>query len=153
MALGYVIEYAIWYYVAPYVGDTPIIQYNVFPRLCWLASAYVFLTDLVKYIRAQIFLSNRQVVYRRGIIKTQVDETALDEIKAAHVDQGVFGSLLNYGRIHLNCRYVSDIYLPAIRSPYLFVKALQDAQAASLSRDSQEGGHTNMLLNNGTHRG
>lgn len=89
------------------------------------------------WIATEIGLTDKRVIYKRGLIFVDVKEVDLEEIKAAEVDYGLLGRFLNYGYVFFDARFVDNVSLPAIDDPYRFVKALNEMRS-SLKQDSMK---------------
>lgn len=80
------------------------------------------------YITTEIGLTNTRIIYKTGLLFVEVDQVDLEDIRAENVYHGLLGWLLGYGSIRLDCRFIEDVKLPAIRNPYRFVKASHNAR-------------------------
>ncbi len=80
------------------------------------------------YISHEIALTDKQIIHKKGIIFVDIHQVDLDDIRGAHVEHGAMGWFIGYGSIHLDCRFIDDVFLPAIGDPYQLVKALHNAQ-------------------------
>lgn len=96
-----------------------------------LAGVGVLLVVLhvLKVFSTEIGLTDKRVIFKRGIVFVEVKEEDLEEIKGAEVDNGWLGRFLNYGYIFLDARFIKNVNLPAIPSPYAFVRALNEAKS------------------------
>jgi uncharacterized membrane protein YdbT with pleckstrin-like domain len=47
----------------------------------------------------EIAVTNRRVIYKRGLISRKTAEMHMDKIETVEVDQSILGRLLNYGRL------------------------------------------------------
>lgn len=83
---------------------------------------------LVRFVGTEIGVTHKYLIYKTGILIVDVSETALEEIRGEDVDHGLFGSVLGYGRIKMDCRFIDDVMLPAISDPYELVNALNTAR-------------------------
>ncbi len=81
------------------------------------------------YISIEVGLTNKRVLYKKGIIRIQVQEVDLIDMRSERVDHGWLGWLLGYGRLYLDCRFMDDVRLPALVKPYDLVKAIHVARA------------------------
>lgn len=100
--------------------------------LFWIPTALggiMFLLYFLMMVGPEIALTSKRVIYKRGIIFTDIKEVDLEEIKAANVNNGGLGRFLNYGYVVFDARFVTGMDLPAIGKPYRFVKALNDARS------------------------
>lgn len=101
--------------------------------LFWMPTALgvvMFFFYFLMMISPEVGLTNRRIIYKRGLIFVDVKEVDLEEIKAADVNNGWFGRFLNYGYVVLDARFVTGVDLPAIAKPYRFVNALNEARGA-----------------------
>lgn len=89
----------------------------------------MFFFYLLMMVSPEIGLTSKRVIYKRGIIFVDVKEVDIDEIKAANVDNGLFGRFFNYGYVLFDARFMPNMSLPAISNPYLFVRVLNDARS------------------------
>ena len=80
------------------------------------------------YISIEVGLTNKRILYKKGIIHIQTQEVDLIDMRSESVDHGWLGWLLGYGRLHLDCRFMEDVYLPALAKPYDLVKAIHVAR-------------------------
>ena len=47
----------------------------------------------------EIAVTNRRVIYKRGLVSRKTAEMHMDKIETVEVDQSILGRLLNYGRV------------------------------------------------------
>lgn len=80
------------------------------------------------YVSSEIGLTTERIIIKSGLILIKVDEVDLEDIRAEHVYHGLFGWLLKYGKIKLDCRFVKDVEILAIAEPYRFVKTSHNAR-------------------------
>ncbi len=93
------------------------------------SGALIFLAYFIGYFWTEIALTSRRIIFKKGMISTEVEEIDLAEIRGERISHGVLGRFLHYGRLHLDSRFVKDIDLPAIRKPYKFLQAMQRTRA------------------------
>lgn len=94
------------------------------------------------WIATEVGLTDKRIIFKRGLIFVDVKEVDLEEIKAAEVDNGILGTIFNYGYVFFDARFIENVSLPAIADPYRFVKALNEARS-EIKRDSMHS-----ILNN-----
>lgn len=94
--------------------------------ICTGIGAILFLFYVIMYMTTELGLTTQRVIYKRGWFMVDTKESDLEEIKAADVDNGIWGRFLNYGYIRFDARFVENVTLPAINDPYRFVKALNE---------------------------
>ena len=140
-AIGWVADYVLWEYAAnsipAYPVVTPWFHYSFMPgHLGWMmtaAGAFVSASEFVKYLSTQLVVTTKRVIYKTGLIKNKVDLTDISDILGAHVDQGWFGQFFGYGKIHLDCRFIDDVYIPYIKNAYGVVRTIQKIKSSSAS--------------------
>lgn len=95
----------------------------------------VLVTGLLRYahmmiIKAttEIAITNRRLVYKRGLVARYVGEMNIDRIEGVNVLQGFWGRIFNYGRVMVRGMGVGEVILPPIEAPILFRKAIEKAR-------------------------
>ncbi len=88
----------------------------------------VFWPLLLAYISAEVGLTDQRIIYKHGLIFIEIEQVDLEDIRAEHVSHGLLGWLLGYGKIRLDCRFIDDLWLPAMRDPYRLIKASHTAR-------------------------
>ena len=133
MAVGLALDYfASGFFEYLFRDMNDFAAYRIGDILFWLPTALgvvLFILYFLMMISPEIGLTSKRVIYKSGIIFVDVKEVDIEEIKAANVDNGLFGRFLNYGYVIFDARFVQGMDLPAIGSPYRFVKALNDARS------------------------
>lgn len=76
----------------------------------------------------EIAITNRRLVYKRGLIARYVGEMNIDRIEGVNVLQGVWGRIFNYGRVMVRGMGVGEVVLPPIEDPLKFRKAIEKAR-------------------------
>ena len=133
---GLLIEYALWHYAGSKVFtleiDLKFIKFDQYhtpiPWMFGFAGFAVFWPLFTTYISTEIGLTNRRIIYKKGLVMIEVLQVELEDIRGENVNHGWLGWLLGYGRIHFDCRFIDDVYLPATRNPYRLVKAVHTAR-------------------------
>jgi hypothetical protein len=111
--------------------------YEISPRyasvsfMSILMASAVFLVLVTKYLSTEIGLTDRRIIHKRGVIKIDVQQVELEDIRGEAIHHGWFGWLFGYGRVHFDCRFIDDIILPSIRNPYRVIKAVHTARMRS----------------------
>lgn len=95
----------------------------------------VLLLSLLKYahmmiIKAttEIAVTNKRLVYKRGLVARYVGEMNIDRIEGVNVLQGVLGRIFNFGRVMVRGMGVGEIVLPTIDDPLKFRRAIEKAR-------------------------
>ncbi len=77
----------------------------------------------------EIAITNKRLVYKRGLIARYVGEMNIDRIEGVNVLQGVWGRIFNFGRIMVRGMGVGEVVLPPIEDPIKFRKAIEKARS------------------------
>ena len=75
----------------------------------WRYAAYALALVAVVLLVRQWFLSwiteiavtNRRVIYKRGLIRRQTNEMNMDKVESVQIDQSILGRMLDYGDVKL----------------------------------------------------
>jgi hypothetical protein len=95
-----------------------------------ISGVMLFLIYLFKVMSTEIALSNTRLIFKHGLLFVEVEELEISEIQSESIHTGLLGSLLGYGTVKLDCRFVEDLQLPTLRNPYKFVRAINKLRAA-----------------------
>jgi uncharacterized membrane protein YdbT with pleckstrin-like domain len=87
--------------VAYWLSDTRLL-----PGL-WRYTAYALaLVAVVLLIQqwfqwwiTEIAVTNRRVIYKRGLIQRETNEMNMDKVESVQIDQSIFGRMLDYGNV------------------------------------------------------
>ncbi len=153
--LGLVADYFFYMYVGSHAVrfdiDLWIVQFNELntpiPWIFGITGFAIFYPLFLAYISAEVGLTNQRIIYKRNLIFIEIEQVDLEDIRAEHISHGWFGWLLGYGRIRLDCRFVDDVWLPAIRNPYRLIKAMHTARMRNPDID-----YTNEMLTDNLER-
>ncbi len=77
----------------------------------------------------EIAITNRRLVYKRGLVARYVGEMNIDRIEGVNVLQGFWGRIFNFGRIMVRGMGVGEVILPPIEDPIKFRKAIETARS------------------------
>jgi uncharacterized membrane protein YdbT with pleckstrin-like domain len=77
----------------------------------------------------EIAITNKRLVYKRGLVARYVGEMNIDRIEGINVLQGFWGRIFNYGRIMVRGMGVGEVVLPPIEDPLKFRKAIEKARS------------------------
>jgi uncharacterized membrane protein YdbT with pleckstrin-like domain len=75
----------------------------------WRYTAYALALVAVVLLIQQWFLSwiteiavtNRRVIYKKGLIRRQTNEMNMDKVESVQIDQSILGRMLDYGDVKL----------------------------------------------------
>lgn len=157
LALGVLIQRGIGHLFAGFADNPAIVGINIVSDYalwtCTALGAIVFLVYFITMISAEIGLTTKRVIYKRGLLFVDVRQIDIEEIKSADVNNGLFGRFLNYGYVALDARFVANINLPAMADPYRFTKALNEMRSQQQRGDTMkiilEGGTDNVRVEGG----
>lgn len=148
--IGLIVDYLLYYHAGSRISpltswfevdfwfvrldeDTTLIPFFFF-----LTGLAVFWPYFLTYISHVIVLTDQRIIHKKGLIFVHVDQVDLEDIRAEHVDHGILGWFIGYGTIRLNCRFIEDVFLPAIERPYRLIKALHNTRFKDSSIEYHE---------------
>jgi hypothetical protein len=76
----------------------------------------------------EIAITNRRLIYKRGLVARYVGEMNIDRIEGVNVLQGILGRIFNYGSVMVRGMGVGEVILPPIADPLTFRKAIEKAR-------------------------
>lgn len=123
ITIGAVLAYAI-----RSTGVAGTLPFAVF-FVCFMIGLVLMLSFVLMLLTTELGLTTKRVIYKKGWIRVDVRESDLEEIKAAQIDNGLLGRILNYGYINFDARFVENVALPAIADPYRYLKAFNEARS------------------------
>lgn len=135
-AFGFYLDHLLWEYAGvkatKFTIDLYFMQFDErhtpIPWAFGFTGLGVFWPLFLTYISTEIGLTDRRIIHKKGLFLIEVQQVELEDIRGEQVHHGWFGWLLGYGRIHFDCRFIDDVYLPATRDPYRLVKAVHTAR-------------------------
>lgn len=136
LVLGFVTDHYIYETFGKNIPDFQIdlgflyfdARHTPIPWLFGFAGLAIFLPLFILWVGNEIALTDQRIIHKRGIIFVNIDEIDLEDIRAEHVSHGFLGWILGYGRIRMNCRFIEDVHIPAIKHPYKFIKLSHKAR-------------------------
>lgn len=96
---------------------------TILPWVFGTIGGAIFVELLSIFLFTEVALTNHRIIYKKGFLAIEADQVDLEDIRAEQVFHGWLGWLLGYGRIHLDCRFVKDVWLPAFSKPYRLLRA------------------------------
>lgn len=81
--------------------------------LGWIVAIYEYLK--LKYTEQGV--TNKRVIYKRGIISRRTEEMKVASIETVEIDQGVFGRILGFGTVKVTGRGISDVVFSRMDDP------------------------------------
>src|SRR5208282_2215451 len=85
------------YFDAEWANGAIIVTAAVFGALTLVSALHAW------FIRwtTEIAVTNRRIIYKRGLITRHSEEMNMDKVASVDVDQSILGRMLNYGSIHI----------------------------------------------------
>jgi uncharacterized membrane protein YdbT with pleckstrin-like domain len=62
-------------------------------------------------------VTNKRVIYKRGIVSRQTEEMKLGSIETVEIDQGIWGRILGFGDIRVTGKGISDVSFRRMDDP------------------------------------
>ncbi len=136
-ASGYFADSLLWTYFGAHIPNHRQEIFGLpfgsqYPWLAWMMTflgTMIATLHIIKYYATEIALTDQRIIYKTGWLFVNVEEIDLAEVRAEHVHHGLLGRFLHYGELHLDSRFVGDIYLPAMRDPYKLLRKIHKARA------------------------
>jgi len=105
-----------------------------FIRLHWIARSWMVLwivlaiptvgvtliLALYEYLRLRSIeqgVTNKRVVYKKGIISRKSEEMKLNSIETVEIDQGIIGRLFGFGDVTVTGRGLSNVIFKTVDDP------------------------------------
>jgi hypothetical protein len=93
-----------------------------------LIGLLVTLSRLIRKWTTEIGITSHRFVIKNGLIVRHTNEIALQNIEGVRVTQGLWGRMLDYGRLRIEGTGVDAIDIPDIADPVGFRGALETAK-------------------------
>lgn len=87
-----------------------------------------FVQMMIVKATTEIAVTNKRLVYKRGLVARYVGEMNIDRVEGVNVLQGVLGRIFGYGRVMVRGMGVGEIVLPPIAEPIKFRKSIERAR-------------------------
>lgn len=77
----------------------------------------------------EIAVTDRRLIYKRGLLSRDVEEILLDKIEGINIEQSILGRILDYGAVRVRGVGIGEIDLPRdLDQPMKFKKALDEVR-------------------------
>ncbi len=100
-----------------------------------IAAFLSFVFGLMKFARmmvikatTEIAVTNKRIIYKRGLVARYVGEISIDRVEGVNVLQGIMGRIFNYGRLIVRGMGIGEVILPPIADPLSFRKAIDQGR-------------------------
>ncbi len=87
-----------------------------------------FVQMMIVKATTEIAITNKRLVYKRGLVARFVGEMNIDRIEGVNVLQGVMGRIFGYGRVMVRGMGIGEVVLPSIAEPIKFRKSIERAR-------------------------
>lgn len=117
------------------IGDSWLAQVRDVNPAIKILAFLILVMGLFRYaqmmiikVTTEIVITNKRLVYKRGLVARYVGEMNIDRIEGVNVLQGIVGRIFNYGRVMVRGMGVGEIVLPPIENPLLFRRKIEKAR-------------------------
>ena len=87
--------------VAYWLSDTRLLpglwRYTAY--VLALVAALLLIQQWFHWWVTEIAVSNRRVIYKKGLIQRETNEMNMDKVESVQIDQSIFGRMLDYGNV------------------------------------------------------
>jgi len=87
---------------------------------------------MIRKWTTEIGVTTHRFVEKSGLFTLSTNEIALPNIEGVKVEQGLWGRILNYGRLRIEGTGVDAVQLPEIANPIAFRAAIETAKQIGL---------------------
>jgi uncharacterized membrane protein YdbT with pleckstrin-like domain len=103
------------------------------PMVLWIILALptlglTLILAVYEYVRLRCIeqgLTNKRVVFKKGIISRSTEEMKLKSVETVEIEQSVLGRLFGYGDVKVTGRGISDVVFRSIADPILVKKQIE----------------------------
>jgi uncharacterized membrane protein YdbT with pleckstrin-like domain len=64
-----------------------------------LAAAVLLIQQWLRWWVTEIAITDRRVIYKKGLIRRQTNEMNMDKVESVQIDQSILGRMLDYGDV------------------------------------------------------
>ncbi len=100
-----------------------------------IVAFFIMLMGVMRFVQmmivkatTEIAVTNKRLVYKRGLVARYVGEMNIDRVEGVNVLQGVLGRIFGYGRVMVRGMGIGEIVLPPIAEPIKFRKSIERAR-------------------------
>jgi Predicted membrane protein len=134
LILPMILGIALAFYLPPHIGGFVPIGYDpkyVAGGLAVIMILYGFFRFLVMMLvkkNTEMVVTNRRLIFKRGIVARRTDEVNIDRIEGCNVFQSFWGRILGFGVVVVRGTGIGEIVLPTMEEPLQFRRAVDHAQ-------------------------
>jgi uncharacterized membrane protein YdbT with pleckstrin-like domain len=74
-------------------------QYSGYALL--IVALILFVTELYQWLITEIAVTNRRVIYKKGIIRLHTNEMNMDKVESVQVSQSILGRMFDFGNVRI----------------------------------------------------
>ena len=108
-------------------GIDPSLAVSILALVIVLNGFLRFLVMMMRKKSTEIVITNRRLIFKRGVVARRIDEVQTDRVEGCIVYQGLLGRLFGFGTVVIRGTGVGEIFLPPLRDPLLFRRAIEMA--------------------------
>lgn len=118
-----------------------ILKRGRFPTVLWVVAwltllvlgvvivgIVLFAVSAVKMTTTEFAVTDRRVILKKGFLRLETAELAVESIESVFVHQGFFGLIFGFGRISITGTGDSQIVFPPMADPVGFRSAIEVAR-------------------------
>lgn len=125
---------AIAFYAPPLIGQYMPVNLEakyVAGGTALVMTLYGFMRFLVMMLRkraTEMVVTNRRLIFKRGVVARRSDEVNIDRIEGCNVYQSFWGRIFGYGVVVVRGMGIGEIILPTMDNPLQFRRSIDNAQ-------------------------
>ena len=66
-----------------------------------LVAVFLLIQQWFRWWVTEIAVTNRRVIYKKGLIRRQTNEMNMDKVESVKIDQSILGRVLDYGNVNI----------------------------------------------------
>ena len=82
-----------------------------------LVAVVLLIQQWLQWWVTEIAVTNRRIIYKKGLIRRQTNEMNMDKVESVQIDQSILGRMLDYGDVTILGTGEGFETLPTIASP------------------------------------
>ncbi|MAP95295.1 MAG: hypothetical protein CMK07_10130 [Ponticaulis sp.] len=97
----------------------------------FLIGIYIWAKMMIKFATVEFVVTNRRVIFKKGLLSARMSEMELDAIEGGHSYQSFLGRIFGYGDVHFAGRGDGTLDLPVMAHAGEFIAQADKARAAA----------------------
>jgi uncharacterized membrane protein YdbT with pleckstrin-like domain len=66
-----------------------------------LVAAFLLIRELFQWLITEIAVTNRRVIYKKGLVRLHTNEMNMDKVESVQVNQSVLGRMFDFGTVRI----------------------------------------------------